>query len=60
MYLIKNKTIKNIVLAIDGHTQYLYPKGDKYNRDQVKVHSLNGQLKNAKKLKFIQITRIEK
>jgi CRISPR/Cas system CSM-associated protein Csm4 (group 5 of RAMP superfamily) len=56
MYLIKNKTIKNIVLLINNNTIYLYPKGAK--NDNIKVNELNAQLKNLKKMRFIQITKI--
>jgi hypothetical protein len=59
-YLVKNKTSKNIVLMIDGGTVYLYPKGDLKGRDNLAVNSLTPQLKNAKLLKFIQITKIER
>jgi hypothetical protein len=57
MYLIKNKTIKNIVLLLEGCTNYLYPKGEK--NDNIKVKELNPQLRNLKTMKFIQITKIE-
>lgn len=59
-YLIKNKTTKNIVLLIDGSTAYLYPKGDAKSRDNLLVKTLTPQLKNAKMLKFIQITKVER
>jgi hypothetical protein len=58
-YLIKNKTIKNIALLIDSHTAFLYPKGDGRNRDKMLVDELTPQLKNAKNLKFIQISKVE-
>jgi len=57
-YLIKNKTSKNIVLLVDGCTTFLYPRGKK--RDFKIVDALTPQLKNLKKLKFIQITKIDK
>ena len=59
-YLVKNKTTKNIVLLIHGHTHFLYPKNDKRCRDQLVVNELTPQLKNIKKLKFIQISKVEK
>lgn len=58
-YIIKNKTIKNIVLLIDGKTFCLSPKGDSFNRDVLIVKELNDQLKNLKNLKLIQITKKE-
>lgn len=58
-YLIKNKTTKNIVLLLDGKTKYLYPKGDRLGRDKTTVNKLTGQLKNAKTLKFLQISKEE-
>ena len=57
-YLIKNKTTKNIVLNVDGGTRFLYPK-NKQN-DNLVVNLLTPQLKNLKKLRFIQITKIDK
>lgn len=59
-YLIKNKTTKNIVLLIDGSTHFLYPKDNKNGKDQLVVEELTPQLKNIKKLKFIQISKVEK
>lgn len=59
-YIIKNKTTKNIVLLVDGLTHFLYPKNDSKGRDQLVVDELTPQLKNIKKLKFIQISRVEK
>jgi hypothetical protein len=59
-YLIKNKTSKNIVLLVDGFTTYLYPKGDKKERDRLVVDTLTQQIKNIKVLKFIQINKIER
>jgi hypothetical protein len=59
-YLIKNKTSKNIVLLVDGGTHYLLPKGDGKGRDCLLVGSLTPQLKNAKMLRFIQITKVER
>lgn len=59
-YLIKNKTSKNIVLLVDGGTHYLLPKGDVKSRDCLLVSSLTPQLKNAKMLRFIQITKVER
>lgn len=58
-YLVKNKTTKNIVLLIDGSTTYLYPKGDNGGRDKRLVNSLTDQVRNAKALKFIQISKVE-
>lgn len=58
-YLIKNKTSKNIVLLIEGGTKFLYPKNDEEKRDVLIVEEVTQQLKNLKKLKFIQITKIE-
>jgi len=57
-YLIKNKTSKNIVLLIEGCTTYLYPKGKK--GDNLLVDTLTPQLKNLKKLRFIQISKTDK
>jgi hypothetical protein len=59
-YIIKNKTTKNIVLLINGLTHFLYPKNDAKGRDQVVVEELTPQLKNIKKKKFIQISKVEK
>jgi hypothetical protein len=59
-YLIKNKTIKNIVFLLDGKTKYLYPKGDKKGRDSMVINKITEQVKNTKSLKFIQVTKIEK
>jgi len=59
MYLIKNKTTKNIVLLIKGSTEFLYPKGNLKNRDHMIVDELTPQLKNIKILKFIQISKME-
>ena len=59
-YLVKNKTTKNIVLLIDGSTHFLYPKDNKKGRDKVIVEELTPQMKNIKKLKFIQISKVEK
>lgn len=58
-YIIKNKTIKNIVFLVDGNTRYLFPKGDPKGRDELRVNQLTGQMKNAKSLKFIQISKVE-
>lgn len=58
-YLIKNKTIKPIVILDEGFTKYLYPKGDRLGRDKIFVNELNSQIKNMKELKFIQITKME-
>jgi len=58
-YLIKNKTIKTIVLLLDGKTKYLFPKGDRLGRDKIEINKLTGQVKNAKSLKFLQITKVE-
>jgi hypothetical protein len=57
MYTIKNKTIKNIVLQVEGHTVFLNPKGSK--NDEIIVNELNPQLKNLKKMRFIQISKVE-
>ena len=57
-YLIKNKTSKNIVLLVNGATTYLNPRGDK--GDTVFVSELTPQLRNAKTLKFLQITKVER
>jgi hypothetical protein len=59
-YLVKNKTTKNIVLLINGSTHFLYPKNNKKGRNQLVVDELTPQLKNIKKLKFIQISKVEK
>lgn len=59
-YIIKNKTTKNIVLLVEGRTKFLYPKGDSRNRDQVLVDEVTTQMKNAKALRFIQITKVNK
>ncbi len=59
-YLIKNKTTKNIVLLVNGSTHFLYPKNDVRERDQLVVIELTPQLRNIKKLKFIQISKVEK
>jgi hypothetical protein len=58
MYLIKNKTTKNIVLLVKGSTEFLYPKGDLKGRDHLEIEELTPQLKNIKVLKFIQISKI--
>lgn len=58
-YLVKNKTTKNIVLLVDGATTYLYPKGDRLGRDKRLVNNLTDQIRNAKALKFIQISKVE-
>lgn len=58
-YLIKNKTTKNIVLLLNGKTKYLYPKGDSMGRDKILVNKLTEQVKNAKSLKFLQISKVE-
>lgn len=55
-YLIKNKTSKTIVFLINGHTQYLYAKGKK--RDRFIVDELTPQIKNIKKMRFIQISKV--
>jgi len=57
-FLIKNKTSKNIVLLINGGTKFLYPKSKEGN--SLTVDTLVSQLKNLKKLRFIQITKIDK
>lgn len=59
-YLVKNKTTKNIVLLIDNSTHFLYPKNDARGRDQLVVREITPQLRNIKKLKFIQISKVEK
>ena len=59
-YIIKNKTTKNIVLLVDGKTKFLYPKGDRRQRDQILVDEVTSQMKNAKQLRFIQITKVNK
>lgn len=59
-YIIKNKTTKNIVLLVEGKTKFLYPKGDNRGRDQILVDELTSQMKNAKQLRFIQITKVNK
>jgi hypothetical protein len=59
-YLIKNKTSKTLVLLIEGHTSYLYPRGREKQKDQMTVSSLPPQLKNLKTLKFIQITKVDR
>lgn len=58
-FLIKNKTTKNIVLLVDGNTSFLYPKGDKFNRDKKTVKTLTEQIKKIKSLKFIQISKVD-
>ena len=55
-YLIKNKTSKTIVFLIDGYTKYLYTKGKK--RDKFIVNKLTPQIKNIKRMKLIQISKI--
>jgi hypothetical protein len=58
LYLVKNKTIKTIVLLIAKKTVFLYPKGDERQQDKLYLKALNPQLKNLKQLKFIQVTKI--
>lgn len=58
LYLVKNKTIKTIVLLIAGKTVYLYSKGDENEKDKLYIRNLTPQLKNLKGLKFIQLTKI--
>jgi hypothetical protein len=55
-YLIKNKTSKTIVFLVNGSTQYLYAKGKK--RDRFIVDELTPQIKNIKKMRFIQISKV--
>ncbi len=56
-YVIKNKTSTTHVLLIDGSTYYMLPKGDPQGRDVLEVDTLTPQLKNMKKMKFIQINK---
>lgn len=55
-YLIKNKTSKTIVFLIKGETKYLYAKGKK--RDRFMVDELTPQIKNIKRMRFIQISKV--
>lgn len=55
-YLIKNKTSKTIVLLISGTTNYLLAKGKR--GDKLYVNELTPQIKNIKKMKFIQISKV--
>jgi phage gp16-like protein len=59
MFVIKNKTSKTLVLLIDGNSHFLYPKGDSKKRDNVSVNELTSQIRNMKKLRFIQISKVD-
>jgi hypothetical protein len=55
-YLIKNKTSKTIVFLVNGNTKYLYAKGKK--GDKFVTDELTPQIKNIKKMRFIQISKV--
>lgn len=57
-FQVKNKTSKNIVLLVDGHTEYLYPKGNDLGRDIIQTATLSPQIKSLKQKKIVQITKI--
>ena len=58
-YLIKNKTSTTHVLLVGTSTHFLLAKGNKQKRDQVEVNTLTPQMKNMKKMKFIQINKVD-
>ncbi len=57
-FQVKNKTSKSIVLLVDGHTEYLYPKGNDRGRDKIETATLSPQMKNLKQKKFVQVTKV--
>jgi len=57
MFIIKNKTSKTLVLLVEGNSCFLYPKGNK-TRDSVTVDELTPQIRNMKKLRFVQISKV--